>query len=160
MAETQSAIFGAGCFWGIEASFRKVQGVKTTSVGYSGGTKANPTYEEVCSGTTGHAEVVRVEFDPDVVTYDALLDVFWQIHDPTTMNRQGPDIGTQYRSAIFYLDEEQAAAARASKDAQDKSGRFRDPIVTEITAASDYWMAEDYHQQYFEKQRGRFGRFF
>jgi len=160
VAETQSAIFGAGCFWGIEASFRKVEGVKTTSVGYSGGTKADPTYEEVCSGTTGHAEVVRVEFDPDVVTYDALLDVFWQIHDPTTMNRQGPDIGTQYRSALFYLDEEQAAAARASKEAQDKSGRFRDPIVTEITAASDYWMAEDYHQQYFEKQRGRFGRFF
>ena len=160
MAETQSAIFGAGCFWGIEASFRKVDGVKTTSVGYSGGTKANPTYEEVCSGTTGHAEVVRVEFDPDVVTYESLLDVFWQIHDPTTMNRQGPDVGTQYRSAIFYLDEEQAAAARASKDAQDKSGRFRDPIVTEVTAASDYWMAEDYHQQYFEKQRGRFGRFF
>lgn len=160
MAETQSAIFGAGCFWGIEASFRKVDGVKTTSVGYSGGAKANPTYEEVCSGTTGHAEVVRVEFDPDVVTYDSLLDVFWQIHDPTTMNRQGPDIGTQYRSAIFYLDEEQAAAARASKDAQDKSGRFRDPIVTEVTAASDYWLAEDYHQQYFEKQRGRFGRFF
>jgi len=160
VAETQSAIFGAGCFWGIEASFRKVDGVKTTSVGYSGGAKANPTYEEVCSGTTGHAEVVRVEFDPDVVTYDSLLDVFWQIHDPTTMNRQGPDIGTQYRSAIFYLDEEQAAAARASKDAQDKSGRFRDPIVTEVTAASDYWLAEDYHQQYFEKQRGRFGRFF
>jgi peptide-methionine (S)-S-oxide reductase len=160
VAETQSAIFGAGCFWGIEASFRKVDGVKTTSVGYSGGAKANPTYEEVCSGTTGHAEVVRVEFDPDVVTYESLLDLFWQIHDPTTMNRQGPDIGTQYRSAIYYLDEDQAAAARASKEACDKSGRFPAPIVTEITAASDYWMAEDYHQQYFEKQRGRFGRFF
>jgi peptide-methionine (S)-S-oxide reductase len=160
VAETQTAIFGAGCFWGIEAAYRKVEGVTSTSVGYSGGTKANPTYEEVCSGTTGHAEVVRVEFDPDVVTFDALLDVFWQIHDPTTMNRQGPDIGTQYRSAIFYLDDEQAAAARASKEAHDKSGRFHDPIVTEITAASDYWMAEDYHQQYFEKQRGRFGRFF
>jgi len=160
VAETQTAIFGAGCFWGIEASFRKVDGVKTTSVGYSGGAKANPTYEEVCSGTTGHAEVVRVEFDPDVVTYESLLEVLWQIHDPTTMNRQGPDTGTQYRSAIYYLDEEQAAAARASKDACGKSGRFRDPIVTEITAASDYWIAEDYHQQYFEKQRGRFGRFF
>ncbi|MCG8543065.1 MAG: peptide-methionine (S)-S-oxide reductase MsrA [Alphaproteobacteria bacterium] len=155
MADTQIAIFGAGCFWGVEAAFRQVPGVKATAVGYSGGATANPSYEDVCRGDTGHAEVVRVEFDPAAVSYEALLDVFWDVHDPTTLNRQGPDVGTQYRSAIYHLDAAQQAAAQASKDAQAASGRFGRPIVTEITPASDFWMAEDYHQQYFEKQRGR-----
>lgn len=159
MAETQSAIFGAGCFWGVEAAYRRVPGVKSTAVGYAGGGKANPTYEEVCGGATGHAEVVRIEFDPGEVSYDDLLNVLWEVHDPTTLDRQGPDVGTQYRSAVFYLDAEQEAAARASKEAQQASGRFGDPVVTEISPAGDFWMAEDYHQQYFEKQRGR-GRLF
>ena len=160
MAGRETAIFGAGCFWGVEAMFRKTPGVTATAVGYSGGSTANPTYEQVCSGSTGHAEVVRVQFDPDEVSYETLLAVFWELHDPTTLNRQGPDIGTQYRSAIFYEDEKQEAAARASKKAQEESGRFGSAIVTEIEPASDFWMAEDYHQQYFEKQRGRFGRIF
>ena len=147
----QKAIFGAGCFWGVEAAFREIPGVKATSVGYSGGTTEQPTYKEVCTGRTGHAEVCEVDFDPAQVTYEQLLDAFWNMHDPTTSNRQGPDIGTQYRSAIYYTTPEQQQIATASKEAADKSGKFKRPIVTEITAAGAYWKAEEYHQRYFEK---------
>ena len=146
------ATFGAGCFWGVEAAFRQIEGVQETAVGYAGGSTANPTYEAVCSGATGHAEVVRVTFNPTVVSYDQLLGLFWQIHDPTQLNRQGPDFGTQYRTAIFFHSPEQEAAARASKAALEASGRFSQPIVTEIVAAADFTLAEDYHQQYFEKR--------
>ncbi len=145
------AIFGAGCFWGIEAAFRQVPGVHEALVGYSGGHTLDPTYRDVCSGRTGHAEVVEVEFDPAVVSYDALLDVLWQIHNPSTLNRQGPDIGTQYRSAIFTLDDSQARTAVALKEKMNASGRFPRPIVTEITPASPFYRAEEYHQRYFEK---------
>lgn len=147
-----TATFAAGCFWGVEAAFRQVAGVTATAVGYQGGTTENPTYKDVCSGRTGHAEVVRVDFDPSLVSYDALLDVFWAEHDPTQVNRQGPDVGTQYRSAIFVHDEEQRAAAAASKDRQQQSGRHRRPIATEITEAGPFYPAEDYHQQYLEKR--------
>ena len=146
------ATFGAGCFWGVETAFRRVEGVTSTAVGYAGGELANPSYEVVCSGQTGHAEVVRVDFDPTKVSYQDLLDLFWEVHDPTTLDRQGPDVGSQYRSAVFFHDAEQEAAARATKDALQTSGRYRNPIVTEITPASDFWMAEDYHQQFFEKR--------
>lgn len=146
------ATFGAGCFWGVEAAFRQIDGVTETAVGYSGGATANPSYKDVCSGTTGHAEVVQVKFDPAVVSYDQLLDLFWQIHDPTQLNRQGPDFGTQYRTAIFFHSAEQEAAAKASKDKLEASGRVSRPVVTEIVAASDFTLAEDYHQQYFEKR--------
>ncbi|MGH2773318.1 MAG: peptide-methionine (S)-S-oxide reductase MsrA [Actinomycetota bacterium] len=146
------ATFGAGCFWSVEAAYRMVPGVLATAVGYSGGWKENATYREVCSGNTGHAEVVQVEYDPERVSYDKLLEVFWENHDPTQKNRQGPDIGAQYRSAIFYHDEEQKAAAISSRDALEKSGKYRQPVVTEITPASEFWMAEDYHQQYLEKR--------
>ena len=145
------ALFGAGCFWGVEAAFRQVEGVLATAVGYSGGRKENPSYEDVCSGRTGHAEVVEVEYDPSKVSYDKLLDVFWENHDPTTLNRQGPDVGEQYRSAIFFLDPEQEALARASKESLEKSGRYKRPIVTEITPASTFYRAEEYHQRYLEK---------
>lgn len=154
-----TATFGAGCFWGIEAGFRKVDGVTDAKVGYAGGSKDNPTYEEVCGGQTGHAEVVEVDFDPARVSYDELLDVFWQIHDPTQVNRQGPDVGTQYRSAVYVHDAEQQAAATASKQRQDQAGRHSQPIATEITEASTFWTAEDYHQRYFEKM-GRLRRVF
>jgi len=147
----KKATFGAGCFWGIEAAFRQVEGVADVAVGYSGGSHPNPTYRDVCTGRTGHAEVVEVDYDPAKVTFEALLEAFWQIHDPTTINRQGPDVGTQYRSAIFFHDAEQEAAARASKDGAEAGGRFRRPIVTEITSASTFHRAEDYHQRYFEK---------
>ena len=154
------ATFGAGCFWGVEAAFRKVDGVTATSVGYAGGTKENPTYQEVCTGQTGHAEVVQVEYDPERVSFEQLLDVFWASHDPTQLNRQGPDFGTQYRTAIFYHDDDQRAAAETSRDAEQASGRHRGEIVTSIEPAGPYWIAEDYHQQYFEKQGGhRFGFF-
>ncbi len=146
------AMFGAGCFWGVEAAFRRVDGVTDVAVGYSGGQTKNPTYEEVCSGRTGHTEVVEVDFDPDKVSFETLLDVFWDIHDPTTLNRQGPDIGTQYRSAIYVYDDAQADQARASLLKTDESGRYRNPIVTEITAASPFYRGEEYHQRYFEKQ--------
>ena len=149
---TQTATFGAGCFWGVEAAFRQVPGVVATAVGYLGGTLANPTYHDVCTDRTGHAEVVQVEFDPAKVTYDQLLDLFWANHDPTTLNRQGPDVGSQYRSAIFYHSPAQQQAAAASKEHMQKSGRFRKPIVTEITPASTFYRAEDYHQQYLEKR--------
>ena len=146
------ATFGAGCFWGVELTFQKTKGVTSASVGYSGGTTHNPTYEEVCTGRSGHAEVVQVEFDPSIVSYEELLDVLWGCHDPTTLNRQGPDRGTQYRSAIYYHSPEQEASAMASKAKADKSGQFSSPIVTEITSASEYYMAEDYHQKYLEKR--------
>jgi len=147
----KKATFGAGCFWGVEEAFRRLHGVSATSVGYMGGSFANPTYRDVCSGTTGHAEVVQLEYDPSQVTYDELLNVFWSIHDPTTLNRQGPDVGTQYRSAIFFHDAEQQAAATASKRRVELSGNPRNPIVTEITPASTFYRAEEYHQQYFGK---------
>ncbi len=148
----EKATFGAGCFWGVEYAFKKVDGVVSTAVGYAGGTTDNPTYEQVCSGRTGHAEVVQVEFDPAKVSYDQLLDVFWTVHNPTTLNRQGPDIGTQYRSAIFTHSPEQEATARDSMAKKSESGAFRDPIVTEITPFSAFYRAEEYHQDYFEKQ--------
>ncbi|MFT4577362.1 MAG: peptide-methionine (S)-S-oxide reductase [Nitrospinales bacterium] len=145
-----TAIFGAGCFWGIEVTFGKVKGVTSTSVGYTGGAVDNPTYEQVCTGKTNHAEVVWVEFDPSAVSYEELLDVFWGCHDPTTLNRQGPDRGTQYRSVVYFADSVQEAAAIKSKE--QNSGRFQSPIVTEITAESKYYIAEDYHQQYLAKR--------
>lgn len=146
----EKATFGAGCFWGVEADFRKVDGVTRSTVGYLGGTLQHPSYEQVCTGSTGHAEVVQVEFDPDVVAYDVLLDLFWKIHDPTQLNRQGPDVGAQYRSAIFFHSSEQEKAARASKERAQ--GRFSRPIVTEIIDASAFYPAEDYHQRYLEKR--------
>ena len=150
-----TATFAAGCFWGVEATFRKVEGVQSTAVGYTGGSTADPSYEQVCGGNTGHAEAIRIEFDPEVVRYEDLLEVFWTSHDPTTLNRQGPDIGSQYRSAIFTHSPEQEAAAKASKERLETEGRVRRPVVTEIVAAGPFYMAEDYHQQYIEKQRGR-----
>ncbi len=146
------ATFGAGCFWGIEAAFRQVLGVTDAVVGYSGGRTANPTYKDVCTDGTGHAEVVQVTFDPAQVNYEKLLGVFWQIHDPTQLNRQGPDSGTQYRSAIFFHSPEQEASARKSKEQAQASGRFRRPVVTEITPASTFYRAEEYHQRYLEKR--------
>jgi peptide-methionine (S)-S-oxide reductase len=149
---TEKATFGAGCFWGVEATFRAVPGVKDAAVGYAGGKTENPTYEDVCSHTTGHAEVVQVEFDPAVVSYDHLLDVFWSNHNPTTLNRQGPDVGDQYRSVIFYHSPEQKAAAEQSKARLEKSSRFKQPIVTFIEPAPTFYRAEDYHQRYLEKR--------
>lgn len=143
------ATFAAGCFWGIEAAFGRIQGVTSTAVGYTGGSLDKPSYEAVCSGATGHAEAVKVEYDPSRVTYEALLEAFWAMHDPTTLNRQGPDIGTQYRSAVYFHDSEQEAEAKASKERESGSGRFDREIVTEITPAPTFWMAEDYHQKYF-----------
>ena len=148
----KTATFAAGCFWGVEDAFRQVKGVTATEVGYTGGTKESPTYKEVCTGRTGHAEAVKVTYDPDVVSYEDLLDIFWSNHDPTQLNRQGPDFGTQYRTEIFVLDDEQKQAAVSSKQELEASGRFRRPIVTAISAASTFWRAEEYHQQYFEKQ--------
>ncbi len=146
------ATFAAGCFWGVEAAFRQVDGVTSTRVGYTGGHTKNPTYKDVCNDGTGHAEAVEVEFDPSKVGYDQLLNVFWENHDPTTLNRQGPDLGSQYRSAIFFHGPEQEAAARASKEKLQKSGRYNKPIVTEIIPAPEFWEAEEYHQQYLEKR--------
>ena len=146
------AYFAAGCFWGVEAAFRRVNGVKATAVGYMGGRTEHPTYEEVCTDRTGHAEAVEVEFDPAQVSYEQLLDVFWDSHDPTQVNRQGPDVGTQYRTAIFAMDEDQAQAAQAAKDRLESEGAFRRPIATRIEPAPTFWKAEDYHQQYFEKR--------
>ncbi len=154
------ATFGAGCFWGVEAAFRRVAGVTGTTVGYIGGTLENPTYEDVCTGRTGHAEAVQVEFDPSKVSYDELLAVFWDVHDPTTLNRQGPDVGTQYRSAVFFDGPEQEAAARASMEKLEASGKSRRKIVTEITPAPTFYRAESYHQQYLEKRRGALRRAF
>jgi peptide-methionine (S)-S-oxide reductase len=148
----QTATFAAGCFWGVEAAFRQVPGVVDTAVGYTGGSLPNPTYEDVCTDRTGHAEAVQVEFDPSRVSYGELLDVFWGNHDPTTKNRQGPDVGTQYRSAIFFHDAEQEKVASESRNRQEKSGKFRRPIVTEIVPEMEFWRAEDYHQRYLEKR--------
>ncbi len=151
MPKTELASFAAGCFWGVEEEFRKEPGVLATAVGYSGGHTDHPSYEDVCSGTTGHAESVRVEYDPKVIAYDRLLDLFWNLHDPTTKNRQGPDVGEQYRSVIFFFNPEQKAAALASRDRLQKSGEVRAPIVTEIVPAVAFTNAEEYHQQYVEK---------
>ncbi len=148
----QRATFAAGCFWGIDASFREIEGVLETSVGYTGGTTTDPTYTRVCSGATGHAEAVDVWFDPAIVSYDELLNTFWSIHDPTTPDRQGWDIGSQYRSAIFFHDAEQESAAIASRDARQRE--LRRPIVTEIVTAPAFYDAEEYHQRYFEKHGG------
>lgn len=144
------ATFAAGCFWGVEATFRQVKGVTSTAVGYMGGHLDNPTYEAVCTDKTGHAEVVQVEYDPEQVNYETLLNIFWENHDPTTLNRQGPDVGTQYRSAIFYHSPEQQTIAMASKEVQ--ANNFQRPIVTEIIPAMSFYLAEDYHQQYLEKK--------
>ncbi len=146
------ATFAAGCFWGVEEKFRSVEGVTDAQVGYTGGHTPDPTYEQVCRDTTGHAEAVQVDYDPETVSYEDLLDVFWSIHDPTTPNRQGPDIGSQYRSAIFYHDEAQREAAEKSKAALGESGRYSRPVVTEIVPASEFHRAEEYHQQYFQKR--------
>ena len=149
----QKATFGAGCFWGVEAEFRQLpEGVVSTAVGYEGGTMKNPTYRDVCTDRTGHAEVVEVEYDPEKVSYEDLLKVFWANHDPTTLNRQGPDVGTQYRSVIFYHTPEQQVAALASKEKLEKSGRYRRPVATEIVPATSFYRAEEYHQQYLEKR--------
>ena len=148
----EKATFAAGCFWGVEATFRQMPGVISTRVGYTGGQTENPTYKEVCTDRTGHAEAVEVEFDPAKVPYRDLLQVFWENHDPTQLNRQGPDFGTQYRSAIFYHSPEQEQAARKSKSALDKSGKYSRPIVTQIVPAVTFYEAEDYHQQYVEKR--------
>ncbi|HTG51650.1 MAG TPA: peptide-methionine (S)-S-oxide reductase MsrA [Candidatus Tectomicrobia bacterium] len=150
--QTEKATFGAGCFWGVEEAFRNVKGVLSTSVGYAGGTRESPTYQDVCTDKTGHAEVVQVEFDPSQVSYDQLLDVFWSNHNPTTLNRQGPDVGTQYRSVIFYHSPEQQAAANASKEKLEKSGRFNRAIVTQIEPAPTFWRGEEYHQHYLQKR--------
>ncbi len=158
-AETyKKATFGAGCFWGVEAAFIKVMGVVTTEVGYMGGTLKNPTYEDVCTGKTGHAEVVRISYDPVKVTYEQLLDVFWSVHDPTQLNRQGPDIGTNYRSVVFYYDAEQGRIARKSKENLEASGVFRfGKIMTAIMPAQEFFRAEEYHQHYYEKHGGKCG---
>jgi peptide-methionine (S)-S-oxide reductase len=148
----QKATFAAGCFWGVEETFRQTQGVIGTAVGYVGGKTTEPTYEEVCSGRTGHAEAVEVTFDPSIVTYEALLKVFWENHDPTALNRQGPDVGEQYRSAIFVHSPEQEVAATASTASLQESGQFRRPIVTQIVPAQTFWRAEEYHQQYLAKR--------
>ncbi len=145
-------MFGAGCFWGVEATFRNIKGVTDVAVGYAGGAKENPTYEDVCSGSTQHAEVVEVTFDPAQVTYEELLNVFWSNHNPTTLNRQGPDVGTQYRSVIFCSTPEQKAAAEQSKAGLDKSEKFRSPIVTQIESAPKFYRGEEYHQRYLEKR--------
>ena len=152
--QVEKATFGAGCFWGAESAFRRVPGVTGTAVGYMGGTSGNPTYPDVCTGSTGHAEVVQVTFDPGNVTYEHLLDLFWNIHDPTTPDRQGVDIGSQYRSLIFYHSPEQKIAAERPKEQVNCSGRFRRPVITEIMPAKAFWRAEDYHQRYHEKHGG------
>jgi peptide-methionine (S)-S-oxide reductase len=145
------ATFGAGCFWGVESAFRQIKGVTDAAVGYMGGTLANPTYDDVCTDRTGHAEVVQVDYDPALVSYEELLRAFFEMHDPTQLNRQGPDYGKQYRSVIFFRDAEQESAARKVANELDRAGRFPRKIVTQIAPASDFWRAEEYHQRYFEK---------
>ncbi|MDH4230264.1 MAG: peptide-methionine (S)-S-oxide reductase MsrA [Nitrospirota bacterium] len=150
--DTGKAMFGAGCFWGVQVAFDSLEGVTATSVGYSGGRVEHPTYQQVCSGTTGHAEVVEVTFDPQIVSYEQLLNLFWAIHDPTQVNRQGPDVGTQYHSCVFVYDAEQGKQANASRDALAASGRLSRPVATRIEPAGPFWPAEDYHQKYLEKR--------
>jgi peptide-methionine (S)-S-oxide reductase len=150
----EKATFAAGCFWGVEAAFRQMPGVIDTMVGYTGGHFPNPTYKDVCTDKTGHAEAVEVIYDPEQISYDDLLSVFWEIHDPTSLNRQGPDVGTQYRSAIFYHNKEQEEKAKRSKENLEKSGKFKKPIVTEIVPAGVFYRAEEYHQRYLEKNGG------
>lgn len=149
---SEIATFGAGCFWGVEEAFRQVPGVIDTAVGYSNGHTANPTYKDVCTDTTGHAEVVQVTFDPKKLTFEQLLDVFWKTHDPTQVNRQGPDFGKQYRTAIFFHSAEQEAIAKKSRDAQEAGGKFKRPVATEITPAGTFYRAEEYHQKYLQKR--------
>ena len=160
MAETEKATFAAGCFWGVESAFRTIKGVVDTQVGYVGGEKISPTYREVCSGRTGHAEALEITFDPSVITYKELVELFWRVHNPTQVNRQGPDYGTQYRSSIFYHSPEQKQIAEASKAALEASGKWRKPIATEIMPATTFWRAEEYHQRYFEKNGGPVCHFF
>lgn len=149
MAKLETATFGAGCFWGVEDTFMNVRGVKKTEVGFMGGKTRNPTYDEVCTDRTGHAEVVHLKYDPDEVSYEELLEVFWSTHDPTTMNRQGPDVGSQYRSVIFYHNEKQKKLAEKSKI--EKSGEYDKPVVTEIVRAKEFYRAEEHHQKYHQK---------
>ncbi len=151
MARVDTATFGAGCFWCVEAVFQRLDGVQSVTAGYAGGTTPNPTYEEVCTGNTGHAEVAQITFDPSKISYEKLLDVFWEAHDPTTLNRQGADVGTQYRSVIFYSDEQQKLAAEKSK--QEAAKKFSDPIVTVIQPLDHFYRAENYHQQYFNNHQ-------
>jgi peptide-methionine (S)-S-oxide reductase len=157
--ELKIATFGAGCFWGVEAAFRKIKGIESTIVGYMGGNLDNPTYQDVCSGSTGHTEVVEVKYDPESVSYEELVEYFWGIHDPTTLNRQGPDVGVQYRSVIFYHDKEQEKIAKKSKENLQKNGIFQRKIVTAIEPAKTFWKAEEYHQQYLEKTGQKSCRF-
>lgn len=151
----KQATFAAGCFWGVEDAFAKLPGVTATEAGYTGGSVERPTYEQVCDGETGHAEAVRVTFDPAVISYKELLDAFFEMHDPTQVDRQGPDIGRQYRSAIFFHDDAQKAEAEAAKKALETSGRYGRPVATEIVPAGPWWRAEEYHQKYYEKNPGR-----
>lgn len=148
----ERAMFGAGCFWGVEATFQQLPGVVKTAVGYAGGHTLNPTYKEVCTDRTGHAEVIEVVFDPQKIAYSELLKVFWENHNPTTLNRQGPDVGSQYRSVVFYFSDAQKMTAMESKEAVDKSGRWKNPVVTEIVKAAPFYRAEEYHQKYLEKR--------
>jgi peptide-methionine (S)-S-oxide reductase len=148
----EKATFAAGCFWGVEAAFRKVEGVESTLVGYTGGHVDDPCYESVCTDTTGHAEAVQIEYDRSRISYEQLLEIFWNIHDPTTPNRQGPDVGSQYRSAVFFHSTDQEAVARASKEKLEGSGHFSLPIVTEIVPAAEFYPAEEYHQCYYERR--------
>lgn len=150
--QTEKATFGAGCFWGIEVTYAQIAGVTSTAVGFMGGKTENPSYEDVCTDTTGHAEVVQIEFDPQAVSYEQLLDVFWRSHDPTQVNRQGPDVGTQYRSVVFFHSPEQEEIATRSKAALEREGRFRRPVATEIEPATMFYRAEEYHQRYLEKR--------
>lgn len=147
----EKATLAAGCFWGVEEAFTHLKGVKETSVGYIGGHTENPTYEQVCSHTTGHAEAVEITFDPKVISYKELLKIFWEIHDPTTLNRQGPDVGDNYRSAIFYHSDKQKELAEESKKELEKSVKYKEPVVTDITAVSSFYKAEEYHQKYYHK---------
>ena len=149
----EEAIFGAGCFWGVESKFGKVEGVIETEVGYTGGATKNPTYKDVCTNKTGHVEVVKVTYDSSILSYEKLLEIFWDIHNPTTLNRQGLDIGTQYRSAVFYTNEEQRLSTMKVKQKLDDSGKYKKPIVTEIVPAAEYYKAEEYHQKYHGKNK-------
>ena len=152
--KTEKATFAAGCFWGVESTFRQVSGVIDTQVGYTGGRTADPSYKDVCTDTTGHAEAIEIIFDPAKVSYQTLVELFFKMHDPTQVNRQGPDVGTQYRSAIFYHSPEQKVAAEAAKAALEKSGKYKKPIATQILPAGPFYRAEEYHQRYFEKNGG------